>query len=153
MFPYFFHLTASITKHLKVYHSVKEKGQMTVTRNTQRYQLHVPHTDTEFVLFQQIRKTQIQPTSSLPLNIQPCDVEYFDVEYFVSTMLTELRKLPSHKFCRFGKKLFLVAVKVISLPPLFQSRLPHTPEIFTFFQQSKSSSLIKRYLRNSTNPP
>lgn len=126
---------------------------MTVTRNTQRYQLHVPHTDTEFVLFQQIRKTQIQPTSSLPLNIQPCDVEYFDVEYFVSTMLTELRKLPSHKFCRFGKKLFLVAVKVISLPPLFQSRLPHTPEIFTFFQQSKSSSLIKRYLRNSTNPP
>lgn len=45
----FFHLTAFIPKHLKVSHSMKEKGHVMVTRNTQHYQQHVPHTHTEFI--------------------------------------------------------------------------------------------------------
>lgn len=46
---FFFHLTASIPKHLEVYHSMKEKGHVTVTRNTQHYQQHVPDAHTEFI--------------------------------------------------------------------------------------------------------
>lgn len=53
----FFHLTASIPKHLKVYDPMKEKGHATVSRNTQHHRGRVPHPIQSLFSFQWIRKT------------------------------------------------------------------------------------------------